>query len=266
MPYFNHNDTRMYYETEGSGSQTLLFVHGFLLNTQMFEAQVDRFKHQYRCVLVDLKGHGLSEAPGSGYDVASQSQDIVALMDYLELPPVHFIGHSMGGFIGLQLAMHHPDKIKSLTLLNSSADVDSSAVIRKNKLLIWIVRLFGISVIADKSLNMMFSPSYMQNKELIDDQLKMRNRILTNSKTGIIKTTEAMMQRPSMLNNLKEIPHPTLIIGCEEDQAIAAEKSKQMHELMPQSELHILQDCGHASPVELPDDINDKIEAFLSQQ
>src|SRR5207244_9055906 len=92
----------------------------------MFDAQVAQFKEHYRCVAFDFRGQGQSEVTRSGYDMETPYEDAVALIEQLGCAPCHFLGLSMGGFIGLRIAARHPGLLRSLVLREPSAGPDPS--------------------------------------------------------------------------------------------------------------------------------------------
>lgn len=129
MPTTKVNGAKLYYEDNGAGSQTIVFSHSLLFSCRMFDAQVEAFKNRYRCVAFDFRGQGQSEVTRYGYDMDTLSADAVALIEELNCAPCHFLGFSMGGFVGLRLAIRHPELLDSLILVDTSAgDIVNSCV------------------------------------------------------------------------------------------------------------------------------------------
>ena len=89
----------------------------------MFEAQVAYFSALgFRCITFDHRGQGRSGVTADGYDMDTLSEDAAALIEHLGVAPVHFAGLSMGGFVGMRLAARRPELLKTLMLLETSAD------------------------------------------------------------------------------------------------------------------------------------------------
>jgi 3-oxoadipate enol-lactonase len=126
MPIIRVNGAALYYEEHGAGPETIVLAHGLLWSCRMFDAQVALLKEHYRCVAFDFRGQGQSEVTRSGYDMETLYEDAVALIEQLGCAPCHFLGLSMGGFIGLRLAARHPELLRSLILLETSADPEPS--------------------------------------------------------------------------------------------------------------------------------------------
>ena len=125
------NQVELYYHEVGTGKETLLFSHGYLMNHTMFEQQMAAFKDRFRCIAFDHRGHGRSEVPKSGYEMDNLVLDAICLIEALELGPVHFIGMSTGGFVGMRMAFRRPDLLQSLVLMNTSAEAESAKSLKQ---------------------------------------------------------------------------------------------------------------------------------------
>src|SRR5215510_6749099 len=99
MPEMVVNGARLHYTVDGEGPP-VLFAHGLLWSGEMFQYQVAALRRRYRCVTFDFRGQGDSEVTGAGYDMDTLTDDATALIDRLGLAPCHFVGLSMGGFVG----------------------------------------------------------------------------------------------------------------------------------------------------------------------
>jgi pimeloyl-ACP methyl ester carboxylesterase len=119
MPVVNHRGCNIHYEVEGSGP-LLVLQHGFLSNQSNWKANgyVDGFKENFTVATVDSLGHGESDKPTQPerYRLAERAGDIVAVIDALGEDKAHVLGYSMGGWLAVGLAMHYPDRLKSLTV------------------------------------------------------------------------------------------------------------------------------------------------------
>ena len=118
MPYIQSNGVNLYFEESGSGKETVMFSHGLLWSHRMFRAQVQHLQKRYRVIAYDHRGQGQSEFK-EPFDMDTLYEDAAALITALCEGPVHFVGLSMGGFIGIRLAARLPDLIKSLGLLET---------------------------------------------------------------------------------------------------------------------------------------------------
>src|SRR6185369_4898317 len=88
---------------------------------RMFDAQVAALESRFRCISFDHRGQGQSEVTETGYTMDELTADALALIQALGAAPCHFVGLSMGGFVGMRLAARYPALIRSLSLLETSA-------------------------------------------------------------------------------------------------------------------------------------------------
>jgi 2-succinyl-6-hydroxy-2,4-cyclohexadiene-1-carboxylate synthase len=99
------------YERDG---EAIIFLHFSGANLMMWQRAVPYFQDQYRLVLVDVRGHGKSDRPETGYHIDEMARDVVGVMDHLGLERAHIIGCSLGAEVGLALAANHPERVLSL--------------------------------------------------------------------------------------------------------------------------------------------------------
>src|SRR4029077_14271917 len=111
------NGVALAVEDGGGGVLAVLFSHGLLSSRRMWDAQVGALRGRFRCVVYDHRGQGESEAPQTGLDIDTLAAGAAALVDALQLGPVHFVGLSRGGFIGMRLAARRPELVRSPALL-----------------------------------------------------------------------------------------------------------------------------------------------------
>jgi pimeloyl-ACP methyl ester carboxylesterase len=117
MPYITHQGIRLHYQIEGQGPP-LVLQHGFSSSLAAWYqfGYVQALSQHYQLILLDARGHGLSAKPHepAAYTLPSRVGDIVAVLDALGIPHVHFFGYSMGGWIGFGMAKYAPERVWSL--------------------------------------------------------------------------------------------------------------------------------------------------------
>ena len=102
----------------GIGGEPLVCIHGITAQHRAFSALARHLGEEYELVGVDLRGRGDSDKPESGYGLAAHAADVVRVLDHLNLKSAVLVGHSMGGFVGLQVALTNPDRVRALVLLD----------------------------------------------------------------------------------------------------------------------------------------------------
>jgi pimeloyl-ACP methyl ester carboxylesterase len=266
MPKTNINGADIYYEEHGQGQETIVFSHGFLMNGRMFDHQVHALKDRFRCITYDHRGQGRSEVTESGYDIDSITEDAHVLIDYLDAAPCHFVGLSMGGFVGMRLAFRHPGLLKSLTLLETSADPEDANKVTKYKLLNLVARWFGLRIAVGQVMPILFGQTFLHDPAREQEKEAWRESMIATDRLGLSRTLLGFVDRESVRDECRLISLPTLIIVGEEDVATPLAKAQRIQEQIPDSELVIIPNTGHSSPVENPEAVNAALEKFLVRQ
>jgi 3-oxoadipate enol-lactonase len=118
LPATKINDLDIFYDEAGAGTP-ILFVHGLGIDCRIFDDQIDFFKNNYRVIRYDLRGHGQSSAPETGYSYADFADELKTLIQRLELKDFHLIGLSMGGAIAARYVLENPGTAKSITFIGA---------------------------------------------------------------------------------------------------------------------------------------------------
>jgi pimeloyl-ACP methyl ester carboxylesterase len=264
MPNLSLPSLNLYYEEIGSGPETLVFSHGLLWSHRMFEAQVAELSKTYRVIAYDHRGQGKSEVKGP-YDMDTVAEDAAALIRNLVGGPVHFIGLSMGGFVGMRLAARHPELIKSLVLLETSANAEPLENLPQYKLLNGIVRWIGIiPPIANKVMKIMFAHSWLQNSAN-GDTIRRWKKELSSNKKSITGPVEGVIYRKGVEEELGHITCPTLVIVGDEDVATTPEKAAFIQKGIKGSKLEFISGAGHSSCIEKPEEVNRLLKEWLKK-
>ena len=247
------------------GAPTVVFGHGLLFGGWMFRSQVAALRGQYRCVTIDWRGQGESPAARHGYDMDSLTADAVALVTRLGIAPVHWIGLSMGGFVGQRLAARHGELIRSLTLLDTSADAEEPPKVRERRQLALFQLLFGIRPILGKVKPLLFGPGFLADPSsdaLISEWL---GRLSEVRRTAVRKAVLGVAERTAVAAELGGITAPTLVVVGADDRATPPEHSRRIAAGIPGARLRVVPDCGHSSTLEQPGVISDLLAEFLSE-
>lgn len=117
--FYGHVDvkgTKIHYYRTSDDKPNIVFLHGITDNGMCWSRLAFYLEQYFDVILIDARGHGLSEAPDSGYDVEVHAEDVAAVIQNLDLQPVALVGHSMGGSIAVATAASYPKLVKSLIL------------------------------------------------------------------------------------------------------------------------------------------------------
>lgn len=264
MPIIRVNGAGLYYEEHGSGPETIFFAHGLLWSCRMFDKQVDVLKERYRCVAFDFRGQGQSEVTRDGYDMETLYEDAAALIEKLGGAPCHFLGLSMGGFIALRLAARRPELIRSLMLLETSADPEPSENIPKYKQLNLVARWIGLGPVVDRVMPIMFGQKFLTDPARAGERNLWRQRMGSNHRIGVTRATTGVITRKGVYDEIGKIRVPALIIVGDQDVATTPDRAQRLHEGVPGSKLVTIPGAGHTSTVEEAAAVNAAITDFLS--
>jgi 3-oxoadipate enol-lactonase len=265
MPHISINNAKIFYIKEGEGTETILFSHGLLWSHKMFEEQIDYLKNKYTLIAYDHRGQGQSEVTDGPYDMDLLTQDALELIDKVACQPVHFVGLSMGGFVGMRLAARYPDKIKSLILLETSAHPEPVENLPKYKFLNGIVKWFGvIPKVAKEVMKIMFAQSWLDNPKNKEQYKKWVKELQSNKKT-ITRSVEAVIFRKGVEEEIRQIQCPTMVVVGDEDVATKPEKAKFIQMSIPNAVLHMVPGAGHSSCIEKSEEINRLIGEWMEE-
>ncbi|HXN94457.1 MAG TPA: alpha/beta fold hydrolase, partial [Candidatus Acidoferrales bacterium] len=117
MPIVKSGEARIHYTLEGQGgTHALVFSNSLGANYSMWDPQAHEFRKKLRVLRYDTRGHGQSAPTPGPYSIEQLAKDVIALLDALDLGRVHFCGLSMGGMIGMWLALNAPERLHKLVL------------------------------------------------------------------------------------------------------------------------------------------------------
>ncbi|MFG1770296.1 alpha/beta fold hydrolase [Nocardia salmonicida] len=249
---------------ERPDAATVVFGHGLLFGGWMFRAQLEALRRDYRCVTLDWRGQGETPPTADGYDMDTLTADAVGVIRALDVGPVHWVGLSMGGFVGQRLAARHGDLLRSLTLLDTSARAEDPAKIGEYHRLAWALRWFGIRPIAGRVATHLFGPAFRASdtgKEVVREWSR---RLTGVDRVGLRHAVHGVTERGAVDDELAAITVPTLIIVGADDAATPVPHARQIASLIPHAQLHTIPACGHSSSLEQPQAVTDLLHSFLA--
>jgi len=265
MPTIKINGVNLFYKESGSGPETIVFSHGLLIDHTMFEPQRAVFEKQYRVIAYDHRAQGQSEDIGRGYDMSTIADDAALLIRALNVAPCHFAGLSMGGFAGMRVAAHHPELIKTLTLMNTTATKEKPSNRIKYAFLAQMVKVFSPAPFTPIAVKELFGSTTRMSAER-RPMLEQWTGKLRARPRNIAKSLSAVMNRREFrASELAAIRCPTLIITGEDDTAQPPTNSKSLIAGIRGSRHVNISGAGHSSSLEQPEAVIAAMRELLQQ-
>jgi pimeloyl-ACP methyl ester carboxylesterase len=259
----------------GQGTATVVFVHGLVLDnhTSFYLSIAPMLAKHARLILYDLRGHGLSDQPPTGYGADSMAHDIAALLDSLGLTDerVFIVGHSFGGHVGLRFAALYPQRLRGLVLLDAHSGVAELGENMAGTLTLEgearddkVRELFG-NWLAKHEARGHFDRDGEATVALVE-RLRARRRspMVTTAESLIYETSfvhDISSTRPMEDEELREIDCPVLALyGADSDLRSDGERLAQ---LLPNSHLELFDGCAHGVLWQARDKVVTDIESWL---
>jgi len=260
-------ELKLYYEISGDGDP-IIFIHGLGSSTRDWEFQVEEFSKEHKVVVFDVRGHGKSDKPPGPYSLPLFARDTADLIKTLDIGPAHVVGismggmiGSMGGMIGLQLAIDQPNLVRSLVVVNSGAELTIKNY--KDRLQVW-QRLLIPRFLGMRKMGEVLSGRLFPKAEQSDLRLIFIDRWAENDPKAYRESFKALVGW-SVIDRLKEIECPVLVVAADEDYTPLETKAAYVEKLK-QGELVVIKDSRHPTPVDQPEEFNRVLREFLKKQ
>jgi pimeloyl-ACP methyl ester carboxylesterase len=203
-----YKNSKIYYSDSGKGTVVVL-LHGFLENQSMWDTFAPQLSKKNRVITIDLLGHGNSDSLGYVHAMEENAQIVQEILSHLHIRKAVFVGHSMGGYVALAFAESHPEKMKGLVLLNSTAKEDSPERKQNRDRAIKAVKK-DYETFVRLSIANLFSPD---NRERLQNEIEnVKLEALKTPLQGIIASLEGMKIRKDRTFLLPSESYPKLLI------------------------------------------------------
>jgi pimeloyl-ACP methyl ester carboxylesterase len=253
------NGAKLYYEVAGAG-EPVVFVHGFTLDTRMWDDQFEAFAERYQVMRYDVRGFGKSSIPdGTSY---SRSDDMMAILSHLGISHAHVIGLSMGAMISLDFALEYPNAVDSLVLVDGPPS-GWKMPLAFRKLLNAPSETAKASGVEAALKVWMDSPLFkpaMSNPEVAP---KLAEIVPQYSGWHWLNDNPVRLAVPPAVERLDEVKAPTLIIMGEHDLTDFHMVAETMRHEIPNARKSVMMGVGHMANMEDPERFNDLVLRFL---
>ncbi len=253
MPTARINGFDLYYEVLGAGEPIILH-HGYTGTHYNYEGSAAILSPRYRCILMDCRGAGDSGRPPSGHTIAQYAADVIALADDLGLDRFTFVGHSMGGVIGMELGINYGQRLSKLVLV-APAPADGVQMPPG-------ARERDVALRAARDAETMLRERKITTaRELPGEVHALRiERGLSVSDAHYEESWKAL-EDVRLGDRLSEIATPTLVVAGAADGLLAANLAD--FQRLPNATLHVFSRVSHGVPYEVPGEFAEVVADFI---
>ncbi|HEY2589618.1 MAG TPA: alpha/beta hydrolase [Tepidisphaeraceae bacterium] len=238
----------------------LVLVHGFPLDSRMWDAPVSELSSDFRTIAPDLRGFGQTHA-SDPFTMESMADDLHALLERIGALPCVLAGLSMGGYIALAYVRKYPADLRGLMLIDTKAEGDTAEQKEGRQKTIDLVRSQGAKAVAEQMLPKMLAEETPKRRPAVAQAL--RGLMEACPPKTIEHALLAMRDRPDQSSNLSSIAMPTLIIVGDHDAITPVAIAQSLQKQIPHAQLVVITGAGHMAPMEQPAQVNQAMARFL---
>ena len=246
---------------KGNG-KPLILIHGIFSSSFVWRKNIDELAKHFDVIALDLKGYGYSDKPADGrYGRGDFRQVVLDFMDAIKVNKAVLVGHSWGGGIAMDLALHHPDRVEKLILLDSTGYPPESSFVE------WLLRVPSVGRLILAACDKGTFARILKKGVFFDPDLATEEEVEGWMRPYYVRgATQAALELRNyhfdMAEEIRNISQPTLIIWGKEDKALPAEMAERFRQDIKNSVLQIIPNCGHNPQEEKPEEVNGLIKWF----
>jgi 3-oxoadipate enol-lactonase len=257
MPFIDANGADTYYELAGaSASPALVFSNSLGTNFTMWDMQTTALGSDFEILRYDTRGHGSSGVTPGPYTIGQLTDDVLSLLDRLEIEQANFCGLSMGGMIGMTLALRAPDRVRKLVLCNTAPKIGTVELWNTR---ISTVQQKGMAGLADAVIERWYTPEFRKKSP---EQIEATREMLLQTAPDGYAACCAAIRDTDLWKALPEIRVPTMVILGKYDPVIPLEQGPLMADRIPGAR-YVELPAAHLSNIETSEEFTRELTAFL---
>jgi 3-oxoadipate enol-lactonase len=253
----NINGLQFAYDIRGRTGPPLVLLHGFAMDRSIWEDLVEFQLGDQQVILPDLRGHGESDGPEGPYSMSIMAADLACLLDALGVEQAIVCGHSMGGYVALAFAEHHPHMLAGLGLITTNAQADPEEKRAGRFTLIDQVRGRGAIAVAES-----LAPRLSSNPAVVQWA---HHLIRSIDPQGLIGALLGMAERPDRTTLLPQVNVPALVVAGETDEITDLVSAKAMADALPQGEFLAIPGVGHLPMSEAAAELGQGLRSLVAR-
>ena len=240
--YIKLNDIAMYVEQHGSG-EPIIFLHGGMGSSNSWADQVEFFSKNYRVITPESRGQGRTTDSKAALTYHLMAEDTVQLMDKLKISSAYIVGWSDGGNIGIDMAIHHPDRVKKLVAYG--ANINPAGL--QNHFLEYLRTVTPEKLQRDNGREYVALSSTPEHLPVMAEKIRVMWLAEPNFSAG----------------DLAKITSPTLVMDGQQEELIRPDHAKEIAAAIPKAKLVMLPNVGHYATFKTPEQWNEAVASFL---
>lgn len=262
MPYALSGDVRIYWEEQGRGDP-LLLIMGLGATHDLWHRVVPWVTPRYRTILVDNRGAGRSDAPAGPYSIAGMADDALAVLDAAGVTSARVFGASMGGMIAQELALNHPERVRSL-ILGCTACGGKHAVLADREVGAALAARATLPPAESIRLTIPYIYDASTSRDLVEEDVALRIRTAMSNE-AFASQYQAIRAWAGTYDRLAQLKMPVLVIHGETDRLVPPENGRIIARAIPQAHLVMLPNASHIFFTDQPEASKRPILSFLQR-
>ncbi|MCK9425025.1 MAG: alpha/beta hydrolase [Ignavibacteriaceae bacterium] len=261
---------------EGHGKQTIVLVHGLASNAGFWRYNISELAKQYRVIAVDLPGYGKSQKDYYLYNMSFFADQIKRLVDELKIDKFIYVGHSMGGQVGINFAMRFPDRLEKLVLASPAGFEEFEQ--GEGDWLRSVMTVSGVKKTSEEGIRRNLAMNFYKWSDkwewMVEERVRMaKAKEFDDFSYAVVRSVNGMLDEPTW-DKLNKVSVPTLVIFGKYDGLIpnpylnpgrTSDVFDSGAKTIPNCTLHQMDNCGHMLQIEKQEEFNETVLDFLKK-
>nr|WP_218680963.1 alpha/beta hydrolase [Rhodococcus qingshengii] len=256
------NSQKIYYTDTGGPGIPVLFSHGFLMDSSMFDSQVEYLRDEFRCITYDTRGHGSTRESDQPFDLWDLADDALSLLAHLGIEKAILVGMSQGGLLSIRAALRAPQTVLAMCLIGARGVAEAPESVAPSLAVFEEWAANG----PDKFAKMFAGGLGIGDAPYFELWLAKWRRWENEHPGRVRNPAKSVLMREDITPRLQEITCPTLVMQGADDELVSVEVGSAFAQSLPNgSELTRIEHAGHAPNLTHPDRVNPILLDFLRE-